>query len=160
MTALGIRFVGGVAAGLLLDTFESIDRLGQATQEEIEAIHGMGGGTAASVVQWFADERNIALLDKFRQAGLPFVIEKTAVAEGTPQPFVGKVFVITGTLPTLGRKEAKELIEQYGGKVTGSVSAKTDYLLAGEKAGSKLVKAQKLGVSIMAEAELQQLIGG
>jgi len=159
LTALGVRFVGSAAAALLLDTFMSIDRLAQATREEIEAIHGMGEGTATSVVQWFADERNQALLEKFRQAGLPFVMEQAAIDADAPQPLADKVFVITGTLPTLGRKDAKELIEQYGGKVTGSVSKKTDYLLAGEKAGSKLTKAQSLGVAVISESDLQALIG-
>ncbi|MEM7798402.1 MAG: NAD-dependent DNA ligase LigA, partial [Chloroflexota bacterium] len=159
LTALGIRFVGSVAAGLLLDEFLSLDRIGSATQEEIEAIHGIGSGTAEAVVKWFEDERNKALLEKFRAAGLPFAIEKAMVAAGEEPadlPFTGLTFVITGTLPSLSRDEAKALIEANGGKVTGSVSKKTSYLLAGEKAGSKLTKAEKLEVAVIDEAELME----
>jgi DNA ligase (NAD+) len=144
LTALGIRFVGGVVANLLLDAVGGIDALAASTQERLEEIEGIGPGTAVNIVTWFADPRNRRLLEKFRAAGLPFTVEK-AVDADQPQPLAGQTFVITGTLPTLKRGEAKELIEQFGGKVTGSVSKKTDYLLAGEKAGSKLKKAGGFG---------------
>ena len=157
LTAIGVRFVGGVVANLLLDALGSIDAIAAASQEELETIDGIGPGTAESVVTWFAQEQHLALLEKFRAAGLNFVVERTEPAG--PQSLLDLVFVITGTLPTLGRNEAKALIEAHGGKVTGSVSKKTDYLLAGEKAGSKLTKAEELGVKVIDEAELRALLG-
>lgn len=157
LTALGIRFVGDVVSNLLLEELRSIDALAAASQEQIEGIYGVGRKTAAAVVQWFSHESNQQLLEKFRQAGLPFSLGEKTVPTGN-QPLDGLTFVITGTLPSLSRDEAKELIEQHGGKVTGSVSKNTDYLLAGEKAGSKLTKAQTLGVAIIDEAQLQAMI--
>ena len=159
LTALGIRFVGDVVAGILLDELRSLDGLASAAPERIEQIYGIGHKTAASVATWFANERNRALLEKFRAAGLPFSLGEKGTAAGH-QPLAGLIFVITGTLPTLSRDEAKELIEQYGGKVTGSVSKNTDYLLAGEKAGSKLTKAESLGVKVLDEAALRVLVEG
>ncbi len=158
LTALGIRFVGAVVARLLLDTFGHIDNLALATQEQLESIEGVGPQIALSVVDWFKDGRNQQLLDKFRQAGLPFAVEQTAVA-GATQSLAGLTFVITGTLPTFSRDEAKVFIESYGGKVTGSVSKNTDYLLAGENAGSKLSKAEALGVPILSETALREMVG-
>jgi DNA ligase (NAD+) len=151
LTALGIRFVGSVVATLLIGQLGGIDELAAATQEQLETIEGIGPGTAVSVTTWFANEKNRAVLDKLRAAGLRFALEKTAVSETTPQPLAGRTFVITGTLPTLSRDEAKTLIEAHGGKVTGSVSKNTHYLLAGENAGSKLSKAQQLNVPILDE---------
>jgi DNA ligase (NAD+) len=155
LTALGIRFVGNVVAGLLLDELGSVDALAAATQEQLEAIEGIGPQTAASVVAWFQEPNNRNLLEKLREAGLQFEVEKVESTE--PQSLAGKVFVITGTLPTMSRNEAKAYIESLGGKVTGSVSSKTDYLLAGEAAGSKLDKANKLGVTVLDEAQLRQM---
>ena len=153
LTALGIRFVGNVVAGVLMDAFGSIDALAETSQEQLEEVEGIGPGTAVSVTSWFADERHRALLEKFRAAGLQFAAEKPEVGEGSSK-LAGLTFVITGTLPTLSRDEAKALIEANGGKVTGSVSKNTDYLLAGEKAGSKLAKAEALGIKIVSEAQL------
>lgn len=158
LTALGIRFVGDVVSNLLLDELRSIDALADASQADIEAIYGIGEKTAAAVTQWFAHESNQKLLEKFRQAGLPFSLGEKDAPAGE-QSLVGLTFVITGTLPTLSRTEAKDLIEQHGGKVTSSVSKNTDYLLAGEKAGSKLTKAESLGVTIIDEAKLHEMIG-
>lgn len=157
LTAIGVRFVGNVVANLLLDSLGSIDALAGASREELEAIDGIGPGTAESVVAWFAQEGNLLLLEKFRAAGLNFVAE--VVEPAGSQPFVDFTFVITGTLPSLGRNEAKALIESYGGKVSGSISKKTHYLLAGEKAGSKLTKAEQLGVEVIDEARLREMIG-
>ena len=157
LTALGIRFVGNVVAGLLIDEFGSIDVLAAASQERLEEVEGIGPGTAVSVTSWFADERHRALLEKFRAAGLQFEAEKPAEDVGSSK-LEGLTFVITGTLPTMSRDEAKALIETHGGKVTGSVSKNTDYLLAGEKAGSKLTKAESLGVQIIDEARLNELL--
>jgi DNA ligase (NAD+) len=157
LTALGIRFVGAVVAGLLLDAVGSIEALATADQEALEAIEGVGPQTAASVVEWFADERHQQLLAKLRAAGLQFNVEQS---EPAGNALAGLTFVITGTLPSLSRNEAKALVEQHGGKVTGSVSKNTDYLLAGEKAGSKLAKAEKLNVPVVDEATLQSMISG
>jgi DNA ligase (NAD+) len=156
LTALGIRFVGNVVAGLLLDALGSIDAIAAAGQERLEAIEGIGPQTAAAVVAWFDEQPNRQLLEKLRTAGLRFEVEKQQTSG--PQPLAGLTFVITGTLPSLSRDEAKALIEQYDGKVTGSVSSKTDYLLAGEAAGSKLDKAQKLGVPILDEGQLREML--
>ena len=156
LTALGIRFVGNVVAGLLLDALGSIDAIAAAGQERLEAIEGVGPQTAAAVVAWFDEQPNRQLLEKLRTAGLRFEVEKQQTSG--PQPLAGLTFVITGTLPSLSRDEVKALIEQYGGKVTGSVSSKTDYLLAGEAAGSKLDKAQKLGVPILDEGQLREML--
>ncbi|MDJ0754903.1 MAG: NAD-dependent DNA ligase LigA [Ardenticatenaceae bacterium] len=158
LTALGVRFVGSVVARTLLDAFGGIDRLGEATVEEIEGVYGIGPEIAQSVNVWFQDERHRQLLEKFRAAGLPF--DQESAAEEQSQVLAGLTFVITGTLPTLSRDEAKALIEANGGKVTGSVSKKTDFLLLGEKAGSKLTKAEKLGVPTLSEAEFQEKISG
>lgn len=156
LTALGIRFVGSVVARQLLDHFGSLDALAAASAEQLLQVEGVGPQIAASVAAWFAGPHNRELLEKLRRAGLPFALVR-ATAER--QPLAALTFVITGTLPTLGRDEAKALIEQYGGKVTGSVSKKTDYLLAGENAGSKLEKARALGVPVIDEAALRELIG-
>lgn len=158
LTALGIRFVGNVVATTLLDALGSIDVLATAGADRLELIEGIGPTTAAAVVDWFARERNQVLLEKLRRAGLTFAVAQRS-ASG-PAPLDGLTFVITGTLPTLSREEAKALIEDAGGKVTGSVSKNTDYLLAGEKAGSKLAKAEALGVPLLDETALRALLAG
>lgn len=158
LAALGIRFVGSVVAGLLLDALGGIDELAAARQEELEAIEGIGPGTAVSVVTWFANEKNQAMLEKLRAAGLIFAKTRPAREEDQPTPLTGLTFVITGTLPSLSREGAKALIEQHGGKVTGSVSKNTSYLLAGENAGSKLSKAQQLNIPILDETALRQML--
>ena len=166
LAALGIRGVGVTIAQLLVEHYPSLDALASALEPEIESIHGMGPHTAQNVIRWFADHRNQRLVEKLGQSHVR-VAEKPAdqggsVAPGggvTAVPLAGKRFVLTGTLPTLSRDEAKALIQEYGGKVTGSVSSKTDYLLCGEKPGSKLAKAEQLGVSVIDEATLRDLIG-
>lgn len=158
LTALGIRFVGTVVANLLIEQLGGIDELGAASQEQLEEIEGIGPGTAVAITKWFALPQNQKLLEKLRAAGLQFAAEKTAVSQDTPQPLADFTFVITGTLPSLSRDQAKALIEAHGGKVTGSVSKKTDYLLAGEKAGSKLTKAETLGIPILDEDDLQKMV--
>lgn len=157
LTALGVRFVGSSVAMLLLEAMGSIDTIAQATQEELEAIDGVGPGTASSVVAWFKNEKNQAILEQFRVAGLRFEREQ-AESSDTAQSLVDTVFVITGTLPSLSRTDAKAMVEAHGGKVTGSVSGKTTHVLAGEKAGSKLAKAEKLGVTVLNEAEFLELV--
>ena len=156
LTALGIRFVGTVVAGLLIDALGGIDEVANAPVEKLEEIEGIGPHTALSVVDWFGRERNQVILEKLRQAGLNFEAVKSEGDAATS--LAGLTFVITGTLPTLSRDEARALIEANGGRVTGSVSKNTDYLLAGEKAGSKLAKAEALGVPVVDEAALGKLI--
>jgi DNA ligase (NAD+) len=157
LTALGIRFVGSVVAGLLLDAVGSIDAIRVATADQLAQIEGIGPETAAAVVSWFEDPHNIELLEKLRQAGLKFAAERRVSG---PQPLQGLTFVITGTLPSMTRDQAKEFIEENGGKVTGSVSGKTDYLVAGESPGSKLDKAGELKVKVLDEAALRDLVEG
>ena len=156
LAALGVRFVGGVVAGLLLATLGSLDEVAAATQGRLEEIEGIGPRTAAAVVAWFADERHQAVLAKLGEAGLRFAVARPA---SRGEALAGKTFVLTGTLPTLTREAAKGLIEARGGKVTGSVSGKTDYVVAGENAGSKLTKARQLNITILDESALQALLG-
>jgi DNA ligase (NAD+) len=156
---LGIRHVGSVNAQTLTQAFPSVEELAAATPEQISAVPGFGSEIAQSVSQWFQNHGNQELIDRLRQAGIQLKGEVVPVAQ-VETAISGKTFVITGTLPTLKRDEAQALIQKAGGKVTDSVSKKTDYLVAGEKAGSKLEKAQTLGVSILSEADLVQLIQG
>lgn len=158
LTALGIRFVGGVVAGLLIQSVGSIDGLLSATEEELQQIEGIGPQTALSVAAWFGNERNRELLEKLRAAGLQFAAEARQEPQGE-LPLAGLTFVITGTLPTMSRDEASAFIQHHGGKVTGSVSKNTSYLLAGEAAGSKLTKAQESGVPVIDEAALLAMAG-
>ncbi len=153
--ALGIRHAGTSIAKLLIDEFGSIDHIAEATEEAIDNVPGIGPEIAASVFAYFRQPKNQALLGRLRKAGLPF--------HGVPKPkpaisefFSGKTFVLTGTLNTMARDEAKEKIESRGGKVSGSVSKKTHYVVAGAEAGSKLQKAEELGVKILTEEEFLQ----
>lgn len=156
LTGLGIRYVGSVVASLIVSEYRSIGDLQQATQADLEAIDGVGPRIAESIKEWFGRPPNQALIEKFYRAGLK--LETAAPAAPTvPQSLDGLTFVITGSLPTWTRDEAKSFIEQHGGKVTGNVSNKTDYLVVGEKAGSKLDKAQSLGVSTLDEDGLRKL---
>ena len=156
INALGISGVGEVMADELGDTFGSLDGLANATAEALEAMEGVGPNIAEAVLAWFERPRNKTLIQKFRAANVWPVVETRAPAG--PTPLEGMTFVITGTLPSLSRNQAKSLIQDHGGKVTGSVSKKTDYLLAGENAGSKLTKAQDLEVAILSEDGLTALI--
>jgi DNA ligase (NAD+) len=157
ITALGIRFVGSTVAQLLTEHYSSIDELMAATQEELEAIEGLGSNTAGSIVEWFGRERHWALIEKLRRAGVRME-QREKVKEEIPQTLAGLTFVITGTLPSLSRDEATALIERHGGKVTGSVSSNTDYLLVGEApGGTKYNKARELGVPMIEEEELLRM---
>ncbi|ACB51168.1 DNA ligase [Crocosphaera subtropica ATCC 51142] len=157
---LGIRYVGSVTANLLVENFPSIDQLSQASFASLSSVYGVGEEIAQSIIDWFSIEKNCDLIKQLKKVGLQ--LETTSSEQITVEPsltpFSGKTFVITGTLPTLTRNEAKALIEQAGGKVTGSVSKKTDYLLVGEKAGSKLTQAEKLGINQLSEADLLRLL--
>ncbi len=157
LIGLGIRYVGSMVARLLAAEFPSIDALRTATQTELEGVEGVGPRIAESIVEWFSRPTNLALIEKFRQTGVRLEAADRPAEEARPQSLAGLTFVITGTLPTWSRDEAKAFIEQHGGKVTGSVSKKTDYLVVGEKVGSKLDKAQELGISTLDEAGLKEL---
>jgi len=158
LTALGIRFVGSEVAKLLTDHFGSIDAIAAAAPEELEAVEGVGPRIAASVVDWFRRPAHRQILRKLKKAGLQFTAKAKAAAPER-RPLEGLTFVITGTLP-VPRSEAKAAIEAAGGKVTGSVTGKTSYLLVGENpGGSKFRKAQALGTPQMDWEELQKRMG-
>lgn len=152
--ALGIREVGEVAAAALAFRFGTLDALSRATAEEISAIENFGEVTADYVVDFFSHPQNIALCKRLEEAGVLTVDNSAPVGD----LFAGLSFVLTGTLPTMSRDEASALIKQNGGKTVGSVSKKTDFVLAGEAAGSKLVKAQELGIRIISESDLFSMI--
>jgi DNA ligase (NAD+) len=154
---IGVRHVGKTVAQLLARRFGSMERLVAATEEGINTVPGVGGAIAAAVVSFFAEPRNQDLIRRLQAAGLTMV-EADAVVEGGP--LSGKTYVLTGTLPTLSRPEATALIERAGGRVAGSVSKKTDAVVAGDDAGSKLEKARSLGVEVISEDELQRRARG
>jgi DNA ligase (NAD+) len=151
LNGLGIPFVGERTAQFLAGHFGDLDAIASAPVETLQEVDEVGPKVADSVHEFFAEVRNVELVNRLRAAGLTFTAEKQKKKTG---PLKGFNFVITGTLPTLKREEAKELIEKAGGKVVGSVSAKTNYLLAGEEAGSKLDKARTLNVPVIDEAAL------
>ncbi|MFT4143113.1 MAG: NAD-dependent DNA ligase LigA [Mobilitalea sp.] len=152
ITGLGIKNIGKQAGAELKKQFKSITELSTATYEDLVAIKDVGTISASAIVEFFSSEANKAVLDRLEKAGMNFYSQQQ---EGTQdQRLQDKTFVITGTLPNMGRTEMEELIKSYGGKVSGSVSKKTSYLIAGENAGSKLTKAQELGVEILTEEEL------
>ena len=154
LLGLGIRFVGERTAQFLADAFGSMDRLMQASTEELERVQEIGPRISMSIQEFFQVPANRELIEKLRQAGLNFTAEQKKISS----KLSGLTFVLTGTLPTLTREEAKERIEREGGNVSGSVSKKTSYVVAGNEAGSKLDKARKLGVPILNEVELMELL--
>jgi DNA ligase (NAD+) len=156
---LGIRHVGERTAAILARHFGSLDRLAGATVEELDEIHEIGLTMAESIHDWFADSGNRELCDRLTRSGLRTTLGGESATEPTGQLFAGKVFVLTGTLPDMTRDEARELIESNGGRVTGSVSKKTDFVLAGADPGSKLDKANQLEVKVIDEAEFKKMLG-
>ncbi len=154
--ALGIRHVGAKVARTLATEYGSMERLQQAGAEELAQIRDIGAKIAESVVTWLNVPANIDLLSRLQAAGLNMSF--VAPASREDNPFFGKTLVFTGTLPTLGRAEAKTMAQDVGAKVSGSVSKKTDYVIAGAEAGSKLEKAQQLGVTVLDEAEFLRLV--
>ncbi len=150
--ALGIRNIGSKAAKLLCDKFGDIDSIMNAEKEKIAEIDGFGSIMAENVFNSFREPHRIQLIERFKNYGLNMNYKSNS-SSGDGR-FDGKTFVLTGTLPTMKRKEALELIEKFGGKVSGSVSKKTDFVVAGEDAGSKLTKAESLGIEIISEGEL------
>ncbi len=157
LNALGIPFVGERTAQILADTFGDLDKIAHATIEELQHAEEVGPKVAASIQQFFAQDQNRDLIERLRAAGLSFTCEVRVKEQGK---FTGITFVLTGTLPSMTREEASALIEAQGGKVTGSVSKKTGYVVAGAEAGSKLDKAAALGVRVLDEAGLRELLEG
>jgi DNA ligase (NAD+) len=156
LAALGIRGVGVTVAEVLASHFGSMDALAGAGREDLEAVEGIGPHTATAVIEWFCSPHNQALVDKLRRAGVKMVAERPAAEPGA-LALAGLTFVITGTLPTLSRSEAKAFVVRHGGKVAGSVSRNTDYLVVGENPGSKLAKAAELGIQVVDEPALRAL---
>jgi DNA ligase (NAD+) len=156
---LGILHVGAGVAKALGRSFPDLDALAQASRERLTQTDDVGEVIAESVWQWFNDGENRKLIERLRQAGLNFgsALHRPAISAGA---FAGRTFVLTGTLPTLTREQATARIEALGGRVSSSVSRKTDYVLAGTEAGSKLAKAQQLAVRVIDEAEFLRLAGG
>ena len=155
--ALGIRHIGQKAAKLLSDRFMTLDAIAGASEADISAIDGFGDIMARSTASYFALEESKKIVEEIHSLGINTknLTEKAEITEDNP--FFGKTFVITGTLPNYKRTEAAAIIETLGGKVASSVSKKTDYVLAGEEAGSKLTKAQTLGITIIDEAEFEKM---
>jgi DNA ligase (NAD+) len=158
LSGLGIRFVGSQNAAILAGDFGSMEALAQATEDELVRSEGIGVEIARSVVLFFAQEPNRAMIARLNAAGVDLTAPLRA--REPAGALAGKTLVLTGTLPSLTRDEAAELIVAAGGKVTGSVSKKTDYVVAGEEAGSKLAKAEQLGIPILDEAGLHELLNG
>ncbi len=156
--ALGIRHVGERTAGILAHEMGSLDRLMEASVEELDAIPEIGLTVAESVRDWFDDEGNRALCDRLRAAGIKTESDRSKSSASADERFAGKQFVLTGTLSSFSRDEAKALIEAKGGRVNSSVSKKTDYVVAGEAAGSKLDKAQSLGVTVIDESAFKEML--
>ncbi len=154
---LGIRHVGSVNAQVLSEQFSTVEKLAAAEPGAIAAVYGIGTEIAQSVYQWFRVPANQTLIERLKTVGLQLEGQDTGRPAG-PSPLQGKTFVITGTLPALKRDEAKALIQQAGGKVTSSISAKTSYVVVGEEAGSKLEKAQELKITQLSEADLLQML--
>lgn len=158
---LGVPHIGKQSAKDIASHFGSLDALMAADAETLEAVDGVGGIMAQAIVDFFNDENNKALITRLREAGLNFKLaesEQSSAGNGEG-PLAGKTIVLTGSLPNLTREEATKLIEEAGGKTSSSVSKRTDYVLAGEAAGSKLAKAEKLGVTVLDEAAFKELIG-
>jgi DNA ligase (NAD+) len=153
--AIGIRHVGDRTAKILAKHFKNIDNLLKANQEDIEKIYEVGPRIAESVYDFFHTKGNIEIIKKLRAAGLNFEEEES---EGLSNKLEGLIFVLTGTLEKFKREEAQEIIEKLGGRTSSSVSKKTDYVLAGSEAGSKLTKAKELGIRVIDEAEFEKMI--
>jgi len=154
---IDIRHVGERYAKILAKHFRSIDRLSEASVQELDDIHEIGRSVAESVYEWFREKRNISLVERLKTAG---VKTETAAASTAmlDERFTGKTFVLTGKLENYTRAEAAKLVEERGGRISSSVSKKTDYVVAGSDAGSKLAKAESVGVSILNESEFRAFL--
>lgn len=151
---LGIRMIGSRAAQILAAHFGNIDPLMSASVDELSSISEIGTKMAQSIVEYFKQDKSLYIIERLRAAGVDLTYTSTQKGNN----FDGKIFVLTGTLPTLKRNDAKKLIESYGGKVSGSVSKNTDFVVAGEEAGSKLDKALSLGIKVLSEVELTEML--
>ena len=155
ITALGIRHIGTRSAKILAKKYKTMDNLMNASIESLSMVEDVGEITANSIYNFFKNEQTIDLIDKLKEAG----VNMTALEdENADNRFENNVFVLTGSLEKYTRQEASDIIEKFGGKVSSSVSKKTSYVLAGEEAGSKLTKAQNLGVAIISEEEFENMI--
>jgi DNA ligase (NAD+) len=159
LNALSIRFVGQRVASVLAEHFADIDALQAASVEELSNINEIGSVIAGSVYEFLHSEYGEATIRDLRDAGVRMTSDANPATAG-PGPLAGKTLVVTGALSQYTRDEIHAIIERAGGRASSSVSKKTDFLVAGEKAGSKLTKAQKLGVSVITESEFEQLVGG
>ena len=155
ITALGIRHVGSKASKLLAKKYKNIENLMNAKFDELSQINDIGEVMANSIIEFFMQDQTKDLISKLKTAGVNM---QTLEEENLDNRFEEKVFVLTGSLESFTRKEAEDIIEKFGGKTSSSVSKKTDYVLAGEEAGSKLTKAQSLGVKIINEDEFKEMI--
>jgi DNA ligase (NAD+) len=160
LAGLGIRHVGSRVAHVLAANFGSLDALSKATQDELSAANEIGPVIAASVHDFFSSTAGKKTIDALQAAAIDPQMEVVRPEDVANLPLAGKTIVVTGTLKKYDRKQIEELIVKNGGKASGSVSKKTDFLLAGESAGSKLDKAKQLGVKIIDEAEFEKLVGG
>ncbi len=157
LAALNIRHVGISTAEDLTEHFHAMDAVAAATVEQFEEVDGVGEQVAKSLVHWFGSESGRAIIADLKTVGVNMTQPRRAAAS---QALAGKTLVVTGTLKEYSRAQIEETIKLHGGKVSGSVSKKTDYLVAGEDAGSKLAKARELGVPVLDEASFQQLLSG
>jgi DNA ligase (NAD+) len=157
VNALGIHHVGSQTARLLARHFGSLDSLMRASVDDLAAVHGIGEKTAVEVHRFLASRPVRELVQRLKRLGVNTIESQTGATSGILR---GKVVVITGTLPTLSREQATELVESAGGKVTGSVSKRTDFVVAGENPGSKLEKARDFGIEVVDEAELRRRVNG
>jgi DNA ligase (NAD+) len=155
INGLGIRGIGEANAKILVDSFGSLDSIKSAGYAQIASLDGFGDVLADNIVKWFASSENADLTEALRESGVRLSEEK---ADDGDKPYMGKTFVLTGTLQNYTRDEAKAIIERLGGKASGSVSKKTDYVIAGEAAGSKLQKANDLGITVLTEDEFVKMI--
>lgn len=155
ITALGIRHVGGKASKILARKYKTMDNLQNATFEQLSEIKDIGEVMANSIREFFLQDQTKDLIEKLKNAGVNMELLEENMADNR---FEGKTFVLTGSLEKFTRKEAEEIIEKFGGKTSSSVSKKTDYVLAGEEAGSKLTKAQSLGINIISEQDFKEMI--
>ena len=156
ITGFGIRNIGRQAATELMNSFKSIHRLKEASYEELVKVKDMGEISAGAVLDFFSNPDNQDILSRLEQAGVNF--ESVKDEKAMDGALSGLTFVITGTLPSMGRTQMEELVKSHGGRVSGSVSKNTDYLIAGDNAGSKLTKAQQLGIKIISEDEMLKMI--
>ena len=155
INSLGIRQVGIKAAKVLAKRYKTMDNLMNASLESLCMVDDVGEITASNIYDFFRQEQTIDMINKLKSAGVNMELQQE---EGQDNRFEGKVFVLTGSLEKYSRAEASDLIEKFGGKTSSSVSKKTSYVLAGEEAGSKLTKAQELGVTIITEAEFENMV--